>query len=188
MGQGNLVNHASSTFVWIGHLIDAPKVAPDLSKLTISLPLSTLGLQELIGCLHTIMKHNFLPTVLSLGASAMAVHYPKTLQQKNQCHIPLLSWVSGTGKTTVLKSALSLFGGHESHFFLRGTQQSYAQHCCNSFGFVDPLSEQRTGQLIIDLYNGAKITSVKWGETKPLTTVLISANFTMHTQVRLAFN
>jgi len=91
------------------------------------------------------------------------------------------------GKTTALQSGLSLLGAHEQRFFSRGTTEKYSIHCCESsfpIGCDDPLSEVQTGQLVVDLYNGAKVTTVKRGDMKPLSTAVVSANFTMTAKAR----
>ena len=185
--KGSVIDLSTSPLVWIGHLISATGVAPEETSLRISTPLSTCSLRPLVETLRTVLKHNFCAGMLSLGASAMAVHYSTILRKRNHCHVPLLTGPSGTGKTTALKSALSLFGAHESRFFSRGSVESYGSHCCESglpLGCDDPLSEKQTGQLMVDLYNGAKITSVSKGVRKPRTMVLVSANFSMQAQVK----
>ena len=60
-------------------------------------------------------------------------------------------------------------------------------HCCECYfpiGCDDQLSEEQTGQLVVDLYNGAKFTTVKHGVMKPLSTAIVSANFTMAAKAR----
>ena len=106
-------------------------------------------------------------SILALGATAMALHYSTIIQRNHHCHIPFLTGPSGTGKTTALRSGLSLLGAHEQRFFSRGTTEKYSIHCCESsfpIGCDDPLSEVQTGQLVVDLYNGAKVTTVKRGD------------------------
>jgi len=185
--KGKEIDEATSNLVWIGHLVSAPKVAPDDSQLPISLPLGTQSLHELLATLKVIMHHNFYPAILALGATAMALHYSTIIQRNHHCHIPFLTGPSGTGKTTALRSGLSLLGAHEQRFFSRGTTEKYSIHCCESsfpIGCDDPLSEVQTGQLVVDLYNGAKVTTVKRGDMKPLSTAVVSANFTMTAKAR----
>jgi len=185
--EGNEIDEKKSDLVWIGHLLSATQVADDDTQLPISLPLGTESLNELITTLDIVMHHNFYPSVLALGATAMALHYTTILQRNHHCHIPFLTGESGTGKTTALRSGLSLIGAHEKRFFSRGTKEKYSLHCCECsipIGCDDPVSEANTGQLVVDLYNGAKFTTVKHGDLKPLSTAVVSANFTMTAKAR----
>ena len=45
-------------------------------------------------------------------------------------------------------------------------------------GLDDPQSVKKISELLIDLFGGAKNTSIRRGASKPLGTVLTSANFT----------
>lgn len=185
--QGHLIDEGSCDLVWIGHLVSATKVAADSSQLPVSRPLGVKSLKNLLATLRIIMHHNFYPSVLALGATAMALHYSTIIKHSHHCHIPFLTGPSGTGKTTALRSGLSLIGAQEKRFFSRGTKEKYSQHCCESsfpIGCDDPLSEAHTGQLVVDLYNGAKSTTIKHGEMKPLSTAIVSANFAMTAKAR----
>ena len=90
---------------------------------------------------------------------------------------------NGKGKTTALLSELSLFGGQKKPFYSRGTKESFVSILARQtvpIGLDDPQSVKNISELlkIIDLFRGAKNTSVKRGASKPLGTVLTSANFT----------
>ena len=140
-----------------------------------------------VSTLEATMAHNFFSFIMALGATAMAMHYATIIQCNHQFHVPFLTGPSGTGKTTSLRSGLSLFGAHETRFYSRGTKEKYALHCCESsfpIGCDDPLSPEQTGQLLVDLCNGAKITTVKHNNIKPLSTVIVSANFSMSEKAR----
>ena len=187
-GNGRLTDDASSTYTWIGHLVEALKIAPNSKQLEIHLPLGECNhLYSMLGCLEETLQHNFHSGVLALGAAGMALQYDAIMKEMHYCPMPFLTGPSGTGKTTALKSALSLFGGHNTRFFSSGSKESYALHCCQAgvpIACDDPLSESDTGQIAIDLYNGAKITTIKRGDSRPLTTAMFSANFNLSSQAR----
>ena len=68
-------------------------------------------------------------------------------------------------------------------FYSRGTKESFVSILARQtvpIGSDDPQSVKNISELlkIIDLFRGAKNTSVKRGASKPLGTVLTSANFT----------
>ena len=54
-------------------------------------------------------------------------------------------------------------------------------------GCDDPLSDQQTGQLVVDFYNGAKGSTVKHGDLKPQSTAVVSANFTITAKARYEY-
>ncbi len=93
--------------------------------------------------------------------------------------MPFLTGPSGTGKTAALTSAVAMYGGQKT---------SYALHCCQAgipIGCDDPSIESDTGQIAVDdLYNGAKITTIKRGDSQPLTTAIFSANFNPSSHAR----
>ena len=185
--KGVHINQNDSDQVWIGHLVSAKKIAEDSTQLAISLPLSKEILNTLFSTLRDLMQHNYCPSVLTLGATAMALHYLTLIQRNHHCHIPFQSGASGTGKTTALRSGLSLLGAHEKRFFSHGTKEKYTLRCSECaipVGCDDPVSELHTGQMVVDLYNGAKFTTVKHGDLKPLSTAIVSANFTMTSKAR----
>ena len=74
-------------------------------------------------------------------------------------------------------------------FYSRGTKESFVSILAWQtvpIGLDDPQSVKNISELlkIIDLFRGAKNTSVKRGASKPLGTVLTSANFTPTESVR----
>ena len=182
--NGQQINPNDSNFVWLSHLdcraaagVSLPSVA-----VPVHLPLGTAGLLQVVDAMKSIMRHNFFPALLALGAGVMALHYSKIVRKRGHCHVPVLYGYSQTGKTTALQLALALFGCHRLTFYSRGSKEAYLKKCCNStlpVGCDDPQSEVCTGQLIIQLFNGAMSTVIKHGDQLPLTCCLISANFNL---------
>ena len=177
-----------SSYVWISHLVEAPKIASRSSQLEICLPLGRSDhLLSLVNCMQETLQHNFYAGFLALGAAEIALDYTTIMKEFHYCPVPFLTGPSGTGKITVLKCVLALFGGHNTRFFSRGSKESYTLHCCQSgvpIACDDPLSENDTGQLVIDLYNGAKMTTIKRRDAQPLTTAIFSANFNLSAHAR----
>ena len=138
------------TLIWYGLAISCQQLKSQMITLNCQYP-SHLVRNELIATLDIVMHHNFYPSVLALGATAMPLHYTTILQQNQHCHIPFLTGESGTGKTTALRSGLSFIGAHEKRFFSCGTKEKYSLHCCECsipISCDDPVSEANTGQLI----------------------------------------
>ena len=184
---GDLIDPSQCKFQWLGHLFQGAGVAPESTALPVALPLTTDHIMPLIDAMHQIMKHNFPQALLSLGAGCMAFHYT-TIQQHNLCcPVPLLCGGVGTGKSLSLRFALSLYAAHTQGFFSRGTKEKYLLHLSNSsipIGIDDPQSSKALGELIVDLYNGAKSTTVSHGDVQPSTSGIITANFTLADELK----
>ena len=123
------------------------------------------------------MEHNTISSLFLLGASAMSFHYCTILERNLNCPRPVTvaHGPSGTGKTTALPSALSLFGGQKNNFYSRGTKESLVSILARQtvpIGLDDPQSVKNISDLLIDLFGGAKNTSIRRGASKPLGTVL----------------
>lgn len=181
--DGQLIDPNESNFIWLSHL-DCRSAGQQLPSVPIPvcLPLSTSGLLQLVDTMSSIMRHNFHPALLALGSGVMALHYAQLIHKRGHCHVPILYGMSQTGKTTALQLALALFGCHHLTFYSRGSKEAYFKKCCTStfpVGCDDPQSEANTGQLIVELFNGAKSTVMRHGDQMPLTTCLISANFNL---------
>ncbi len=127
----------------------------------ICLPLGTGPFSRVVQTMQIILRHNFVPGLLSLGAAVTLLHYSQLIRKRGHCHIPVLFGHSQTGKTTALQLALSLFGCNRKTFFSKGSKASYLKKCSEStfpVGCDDPISPKHVGQLVVDLFNGARVT------------------------------
>jgi hypothetical protein len=168
--EGELVDPQSSSYTCIQSTLKEMKCIP------VHLPLGTNKLRALLLSAKTILAHNCL---LGVGAGVSVLHFSQLIDKRGFCHIPLIHGPPQTGKTT-LEIALSAFGCHKATFS-RGTKEAYVKKCSTSTFYVgcdDPLSELATSQLMVELFNGAKVTLIK-GDITPLTTMMVSANFTL---------
>ena len=180
--EGERINENDCKYVWLSDIDSRSAGRKSPVALPITLPLGNYGLIKLVDAMRTIMRHNFYPSVLALGAAGMLLHYSRLMRRRGHCHVPLLFGKSQTGKTTALVSALAMLGCHRNTLYSRGTKEAYLSKCCSSvfpIGCDDPQSQATTGQLIVELFNGAKCTTVKHGDQKPLTSTIISANFSL---------
>lgn len=88
----------------------------------------------------------------------------------------------GTGKSLALRASLSIFGGHKTRFYSRGTREKYQLLLSQStfpVGIDDPQRPDAIGELMIDLFNGAKSTTVAHGDVQPITSGIVTANFNL---------
>lgn len=86
---GEMINPASSEYVWIGHVYNGPGVASDAQQCQIELPLTTDPLCNLMENLRVSMRHNFMPTVMTMASTILALHYRTMLQKLKCCPVPL---------------------------------------------------------------------------------------------------
>ena len=62
-----LVPVSVSQHVWLGHMFRGPGVADENLKCSINLPLTTKPLKDLLHVLKRVMKHNFIPCILTMA-------------------------------------------------------------------------------------------------------------------------
>ena len=73
--DGKLVPVSVSQHVWLGHMFRGPGVADENLKCSINLPL-TKPLKDLLHILKRVMKHNFIPGILTMaGIVRNSRHY-----------------------------------------------------------------------------------------------------------------
>lgn len=178
--DGTLIDNSTSPYVWISHLYAGPGVAPRDSACNIELPLSKDPLIELMTKLKDVMRHNFVPSLLVLGASAMALHYNTIIQTYMHCPIPVVYGPPATGKTTALRCGLSLLGAYPQRFWSFGTKEKYAALCSEStlpLGIDDPRSQTAISDLVMTLYGAAQEGTMSRGNYKANSLAIISSNF-----------
>ena len=183
--SGELISPDDSDYLWIGDLFKGHGVAQSSEECVIELPLTTDPLRSLMESLRVHFDHNFMPCILTMASSIIALHYQKFLKKFKSCPVPLAFGESGTGKTTALWCGLSLYGAHKNYFFSKLTKEKALQLCSTSnipIGMDDPQSKGDINRLIIDLYNGAQNATFAHGSSKPTTTCIIAANFTTSDQ------
>ena len=84
----------------------------------ISLPLATASLRQLLLLLKIALKHNFINGLLVIAGSVMAAHYSAVIRVNSGCPMVIASGPSETGKSTAIRSALSLTGNHHNFYML----------------------------------------------------------------------
>jgi hypothetical protein len=182
---GQLVDPNQSDYIWVGHLYNGPQIAPNSAACIVELPLTTDPLTGLLEHLKTTMKQNFFPTLMVMGACAMAMHYHTILKKFLFCPVPIAFGNSGTGKTTALRCGLAMCGVYPTRFYSKASLEKYNDLCSDShlpLGIDDPRSRAAISDLTMALFNGAKGGTLKRGEIIPTCMAIISANFTTKEQ------
>lgn len=87
----------------------------------------------------------------------MSSHYRQVIEKHMGCPITVATGPSGTGKTTLIKAALSLFG--ITTIFSKGTNAGMLERLARStipFGIDDPAKSKTNnldlGELCVDLF------------------------------------
>ena len=168
----------------------------------IKLPLSsTPVLHSLLSHLKVVMKHNFYSAILVLSGAVLQLHY-STLQTLGGCPIVVAVGESETGKSTTLLAALALLGNafiilfilvvvmyihvgvSTSSYYERGTNAHFLTRSIEStlpFCVDDPQKSDSLSSLIVDLYSGTKIASMR-KEITPKCAFMIATNYSISTE------
>ena len=193
-GDGVLLPENETQYVWLD-----PGISDDRTKVrmgdlapTIKTPLVNDPkeiIQQMILHLKVCMKHNFHSALVLLGATVMAFHYDSITTQCGGCPIPVAVGPSETGKTTAILTALSLFGCHESAYYVKGTNAFFLERSASStlpYGIDDPQSSNRLDlpELIVDLYDAAKSANAVKGSKKPKSTPVVATNWKLQDDER----
>ena len=108
------------------------------------------------------------------------MHYKTIIEENGECAAPFICGPVGTGKSLALRAALSMFGGQKSRFYSRDTREKYLLLMSQStfpVGIDDPQRPESIGELMIDMFNGAKSTTVAHGDVELITSGIVTANF-----------
>ena len=73
--KGELLPEAESSHVWISGVFAGPGIPSPAYACSITLPLSTHPLKPLLCTLADKLCHNFYPSLLLLGSTALMLHY-----------------------------------------------------------------------------------------------------------------
>ena len=87
------------------------------------------------------------------------------------------SYLDSHKQGSIAVSSLSIWV--QQDLLSKGSMESYLKKCSQStfpLGFDDPILPKTVGQLVVELFNGARVTIVK-GDIRPLTGLIIPANF-----------
>lgn len=165
---------------WSSHLYHGKGIASSGDAVRVPLPLSTKGLLPMVEALTVIMKHNAPASLMVLGCGCLTLHYRTIVDANDECPAPLVVGGIGTGKSLSLTFCLATFCCHKSRFYSRGTKEKYSLLLAKStfpLGIDDPKNPHAIGELLVELFNGGKATTVTHGDIEPISTGVITANF-----------
>lgn len=184
---GQIIEASHSSYIWIGRVYSGAGVASRVDECTITLPLTSNPLQELLQRMKSLLKHNFMPAVMVMASTVMSLHYQQFQKSLHFCPVALAFGDAATGKTTALQCSMALLGALESRFYSKISKPKILQLCATSsipLAVDDPQSKGDISRLVIDLYNGARNATIAHGTLKPSSTCIIAANFSTTDQQR----
>ena len=117
---------------------------------------------------------------MTIAGTIMALHYTTFADTMKSCPITLAYGSSGTGKTTALHCGLAIMGANDTRFYREVTPAMVQKLCSETnipLGINDPDSRGSFSKVLMDLHGGARKGTIARGETRPISTVVISANF-----------
>ena len=116
----------------------------------------------------------------------MSCHYRQIVDNLGGIPVVIACGPTETGKSTSLKVGLSLTGGQKNAFYSKGTNAYFFERSalsCLPFGIDDPnmstyagRKQLDVGELVVDLYNGAKTANLHSGALQPSSAPIISTN------------
>lgn len=98
--------------------------------------MSVNPLVDLIATLEIILKHNFLPGLIVVSGVIIAFHFSTVKEMFGGCPITVAIGESETGKSTMIKAALSLFGCHQISRYVKGTNALFMERANKSTLFL----------------------------------------------------
>ena len=185
---GNTIQPSLSEYIWSPECLSAKADKVSVHEITpsISTPLSVECLHEMVTLVETTMKHNALSALLLIGGAIMSCHYRQIVDTFGGFPIVLACGPTETGKSTSLKVGLSLTGGQKHAFYAKGTNAYFLERAalsCLPFGIDDPnmstyggRKQLDIGELVVDLYNGAKTANLRSGARQPSSVPIIATN------------
>ena len=165
--DGNLIPKEEQSYVWItdklaalrgldsGEQLSSFLANPELQH-HIELPLSANSLYTALHLLRKMMGSNFIPSVFTLAAVPMNVHFEYFQKKFNICPVIVLVGHPQSGKTTSLRVAAALTDSAPSDQFSEVTDAYAAKRLSETtMGLVidDSSSSKSVGRLTIRQFN-----------------------------------
>lgn len=185
---GCVVRKEMSQYIWSYESLSArcDKVSPNELVPELSAQDGTKCLSKLITFLRTTMRHNFLSSLLVVGGSIMGCHFRRIVDLFGGFSVLVAHGPTETGKSTSIRAALSLTGGQKAAFYSKGStayMMERAALSCLPFAIDDPnmatyagRKQLDIGELVVDLYNGAKTANLRSGALLPCSAPIIGTN------------
>ena len=103
--------------------IPSHDLCPDIRTPLVADPKPLLA--RLLDLMSVCLKHNFESAVLVLGAGLQSLHFEKAVQLYRGCPISVCVGPPETGKTIAILASLSLCGGTDSSYYVKGTNEFF---------------------------------------------------------------
>lgn len=110
--DGKLLDHTESDYIWLNRALlgDVSNVPSADILPTIHTPLLTASLSRMVSLLKVALKHNFFSALTIMAGGILALNYTTVTRQYSGCPVVIALGPSETGKSTVIKAALSITG------------------------------------------------------------------------------
>ena len=128
---GEVISSDEAKYVWIEQTLledkynKKSKIPREDLTAEINTPLANdinSFLRNLAKLMNKYMKHNFISSVVLMGGSVMLFNFASIAKTYGGCPIPIAIRPPQTGKTTAIRTGLSLAGVQESSYYVKGTK------------------------------------------------------------------
>ncbi|XP_028513983.1 uncharacterized protein LOC114574760 [Exaiptasia diaphana] len=152
-----------------------PKSAPSISSKMFKEP-SIDGLANLFVAIKNLMANNYPPACIALGGAVMSLGYFKIHQKYASCPVVLLTGDTETGKSTILRCCMSLFGDKNIRDYTKTKALRLASLNHMPFAWDDPTKAEDVEGVVQGLFNGAGKQTCH-SDDIPTRPPIITANF-----------
>ena len=178
--SGRLISPEDSPFVWLGNYKKSSNVCTSYKYASAAEPVQPDkdALTVVVRALHASYLNNFPPSLLSLGAQLLNLHFQQLLPVMKGVPIALLYGAAACGKSTAMITALSLLGTQSSHLIGHCPDVTFFRMTTKTtLGLVldDPSEVRAIHEKVMILFEGQSIEQ-KDETIKPRTTFMTSLN------------
>ncbi len=186
--SGSPIEKENSAFIWSFECLASKcdKVSPSELIPEVVKDLDTGCLHKLMGLLRSATRHNFFSALLVVGGALAGTHFRKIIDHFGGFSILIAFGPTETGKSTSIRAALSILGCQRAGFYSKGTSAYMMERSalsCFPYAIDDPnmgsyagRKQLDVGELIVDLYNGAKTANLRSGALQPCSAPIIATN------------
>ena len=108
--DGEGIRCSDSPYVLLDNSLIKPRCKLSDIYPKIQLPLSVSPMRRLLRAMKAVLRHNFVPSLLTVAGAVMAMHYQRVVAVNSGCPAVILTGRPETGKTLSIKCALSILG------------------------------------------------------------------------------
>ncbi|KAK3737799.1 hypothetical protein QZH41_015855, partial [Actinostola sp. cb2023] len=149
-------------------------------------PFTAVRLTRLFSCMKQLMTNNYAAACMALGGAVMSLGYSQITVKMGCCPVVLLTGDTETGKSTVLRCCMGLFGDRNIKDYTGKKALQSSTYNDMPFAWDDPTSPSDVAFIVQALFNGAGRDTI-FQSGVPRRPPIITANFSCSSDKRYIF-